>query len=371
MEFCQFLKCIDVWNEGPIKQFQIKHEPLDEIVNKICSVSDRPHNVTDYSSFECSDIFIVRQCEDWIIKEMLLRSGFHRLIKTYNDRMLDGRILKSCGVTMFINSRNSGDFQTSFGNGVINIALAQFCAMKRGMTDIKMVAEGDDALVESGVMDPVLLSKLGFEFSDSVFGYYEGETDFLQKRWINGKIYVNIPKKLSTMWVRNKAKLNHAKQMFILRCMGSSLHHLSPGHPVLCALINRIGRMTASYNTPFKNWFLHIDTWEYRNIDVDNYPKHVEPDIEMRYPIEQGAIGFDPIPIPLQVELENLLNSDKHIIDLQGVLDYTPEIRMYSATGLFATQECEVCPHSSFTDLLSLLAEMMEDPKARRAPVRR
>lgn len=370
MEFCQFLKCIEVWNEGPIKQYQIKHEELPEITRKVCEVSDRPHNVTDYSSFECSDVFIVRACEGWIMKEMLRRSGFDQLIKTYNERMEDGRILKSCGVKMFINSRNSGDFQTSFGNGVINIALAHFCAMKKGIKEIKMVAEGDDALVESGVMDPDLLNKVGFEFSDSIFGSYEGDTDFLQKRWMDGKIYLNIPKKLSTLWVRNKAHLNIHKQLFLLRCMGSSLHHLSPGHPILCALVNRIGRLTASYRTPFKNWHLHLDLWEHRYIDVDNYPRHVEADESMRANVAQGAIGFDPIPIPLQVELENLLNSSKQIIDLEGVLDYTPEIKMYQAAGRFEPEYSD-CPDTSYSNLVAFIKATIAEPAARRAPVRR
>jgi hypothetical protein len=367
-QYCQFMKVVDVWNEGPIKEYQIKHEDMETMVRKVMEVQNRPHCVTDYSSFECSVIGAIRECEDWLILTLLQKAHLYKTARCYEERVVSGRYLKSNGVTVFINSRNSGDFHTSFGNGVINLAIGQFQSFKKTGKLCKMVVEGDDAVIEKGIMDEQETSKLGFKFSEDVYGNFPGDTDFLQKRWIDGKMYLNIGKMMSTFWVKNKANLKRDKQMFILRCMGSSLHFLSPGHPVLCSIVNRIGRLTRSYNKPFKNWFMHINLYEYKYIDVDNYPREVKPDDTMRAEIEKGAIGFPPIPIPLQIELEKMIESADHM-DLQDVLRNYENINMYMLSDNTKNIYTRDTLEGSGLDLHEEVAEILNDTESFDLPV--
>lgn len=348
----QFLKVVDRWNDTSIKQYQIKHEEMGDMIKKIQDITDQHHNITDYSSFECSVIGVVRACEDWLILELLKKAGLDRARKSYKKRVCKGRYLKNQGVTMFINSRCSGDYHTSFGNGCINIAIAMFCAKMQGVEG-SIIAEGDDGITPAGVMNVDITSKLGFSFSEDILGHYPGDADFLQRRFRDGKIYLNIAKTLSVFWVKNKANLGHSKQMFILRCMGSSLHHMSPGHPVLCSIVNRIGRLTSSYRTPFKNWFLHINLYEFRYTDVDNYPRHVVADDSMRSAIAEGALGFPPIPIIVQQELERMIDKPGRV-DIGCLLDDYPQIALMKASC-----NLENTLDNATTDSVSLLFETL------------
>lgn len=306
MECCQVVKLIDAWNHGGFKQFQVKDMTPEDMIEKIQSLSDTKHVVTDYSAFESSIDNRIRLIEVYALVRLALRAGFFRTAQSILDHCWKTRELKSKWGSFIINTRCSGDFWTSFGNGVVNVSLMAFCAHRKGITNFRMIAEGDDGLIPEEVADPETVTRIGIKFSSTLAGTREGDCDFLKCRWVGGRRYLNVPSTLAkTLWVKGVARLKKSKQMFILRCMGNSLYHLSPGHPVLTALVNRIGRETAGH-TPFKNYTRYLDRW--KNLNHAEIPlHHVLVDESMRETVAQGATGFLPIPVDVQKELEESL----------------------------------------------------------------
>lgn len=367
---CQMAAVIERWNLGEFSKFQVKEKTVEEMIRMITEASDQEHCATDYSSFEASVMGEIRQIENYVIRRLLYKAGFSNTLSCF-DKYVDGpRILKSNGVTMEIDSRCSGDPHTSMGNGIVNVCINAFCVYK-ALTKLghdssiiqrlhpyevnfDMVAEGDDALISSHIPIVELITSLGFSFSTAVRGNYEGDCDFLRKRWIDGKCYLNVARHLNVFWVKNKANLSQGKLLFLLRCMGCSLHYLSPGHPIICSIVNRIGTMTSGV-MPFKNWFLHLDLYKYIEVDIDKYPSHVEPDESMRRPIAEGALGFPPIPIPIQIELERIFEHDPAMYIGELLSDYE-EVRCYEST-LYEYSDVPTMPSESVLNVLMSLLQ--------------
>lgn len=327
---CRILAVVERWNQGPFGRFQVKDMDPKEMIERITEVSDKPHTVTDYSSFESSIMGKIRVIENFVITSLLAKAGMTETLRDFEHYVSGPRELRSNGVTMHIDSRCSGDPHTSCGNGIINVCIAAFCASKKGIplhTDF-IIAEGDDGITPAGLADEQLISTIGFKFSDNVSGMYCGDTDFLRRRWINGKVYLNIGRSLSVFWVKLRSQLSRPKQLFILRCMGCSLHHMSPGHPVLFAIVNRIGIETARAKK-FDNWFLHIDMYKWPDFNIDSYPQNVVCDESMRAEVALGAIGFPPIPIHDQILLERNFMYDREIY-IGDKLSHYDEVMAYA-----------------------------------------
>jgi hypothetical protein len=341
---CRILAVVDRWNRGPFSRFQVKDMDPAEMIQKIMEFSDRAHTVTDYSSFESSITGRIRVIENFVIESLLAKAGMHETLRDFRNYVFGPRELRSHGLRLQIDSRCSGDPHTSCGNGIINVCIAAFCASKSNV-DLNtefIIAEGDDGITSTGLIDIDIVKRVGFKFSESVSGFYCGDTDFLRRRWINGKVYLNIGRAMSVFWVKAKANLTKDKLLFLLRCMGCSLHHMSPGHPVLYAIVKRIGLETQKAKK-FNNWFLHIDMYKWPDFDVDNYPMDVECDVTMRDEIALGAIGFPPLSVSTQIELENifLTSPDMYIGDrlnhyddvlcyVQSLVDNESQTSIYS-----------------------------------------
>lgn len=351
---CRMLEVIERWNQGPISKFQIKDLTPADMVSKIVEASDRPHCVTDYSSFESSIMGKIREIENFVLMSLLAKAGMTDTLRAFEEYIVGPRVLKSHGVSMVIDSRCSGDPHTSCGNGIVNFCIAAFCAFKKGLdiNQIMALFEGDDGLIDRDIPDVTLINKIGFDFSSSLMGLYVGDTDFLRRRWMNGKAFLNIGRSLSVFWVKNKANLRLEKQKFILRCMGCSLHYMSPGHPVLFAIVNRIGRETTGVKK-FDNWFLHIDMYKWPDFDVDNYPQNVLCDESMRDEVAMGAEGFPPIPTSTQIELERIFMFDEHM-NIGDRLNHYEDVLCY-VSSLIGNSDQRSIYSESMIELLRIL----------------
>lgn len=322
IELCQILVLIDRWNHGPFSRFQVKDLTPAEMAAKISEFTRLPHVTTDYSSFECFQDFFIRLIENTCLLRMCERAGFSATARAFRTHVFNtkkGRKLHTRWGIFKIFSRCSGDFWTSFGNGLLNACLVAYSAhVNCGLTLEQLVmgsliVEGDDGLTRPEYVDESLMRKLGTKFSMQINGTKPGDCDFLRSRWIDGKRYLSVGKCFSVFSVKRAAQLKRSKQMFLLRCMGNSLYHLSPGHPVLTAMVNRIGRETAGFSS-FKNYAKFLDL--YRGIeqyDGKDVPREVAVDETMRFEIARGAIGFPPIPVWLQLELERTILHDTPI----------------------------------------------------------
>ena len=227
-------------------------------------------------------------------------------------------------------------------NGVVN-AMINFYEIneKYGTVDlgsIKLVVEGDDGLKEKVGNEEEICSKLGFSFSDAVEGKTVGDVDFLRCRWFDGFKLLNVARCLKVLWVTTDKKIKPKRILSILRCSALSLHYMSPGHPILTPLIERIGKITSGLkaNKGFENSALY-KTIKFKLGFVPDYtkpfPKMVVND-EMRPHIAMGAVGFPPIPIEQQLAIEKQF-SEANIIQLFGVLDEYSEIEQYEDLHFF------------------------------------
>lgn len=328
-ELCPCMILIDRWNHGPFSKFQIKDMSVADMIDKIVELSDRPHMVTDYSSFESSISMEIRKLENTVLIKLCERAGFSRLRRFVYEFYCRGRTLTTKYGQFYIESRCSGDFVTSFGNGIVNVCLSAYSAYKRGVP-LKMIAEGDDGLMASEIAHPDLLGTLGFTFSESLMGTRPGDCDFLRSRWVDGKRYLNICRMLRVFWVTDANELRRSKKLYLLRAAANSLYHLSPGHPVLTAAVNRILRLTAGHSN-FKTSMYHLDKWHGLNYGEVGI-KRIEVDESMRALIAEGAIGFPGISIVNQLALEHALEfEDTMFIGdiLNEYEDFQPYVKSY------------------------------------------
>lgn len=336
VEFCQFTRLIDRWNDGPFREYQVKHMTPAEACAKVIKAQTRAHWVTDFSSFESSIDDKMLELERYAVLQLCSKTHFSRTKRAYTKFALKPRLLKQKKVKMFIATRNSGDITTSFGNGLISACVFHYVSKRMGVP-FKFLGEGDDGITDlldknvGGKTSLQIVEELGFKLSSEVSGTKVGDTDFLSKRyWKDGSLMLNVGKTLNVFWVKNKCALRRAKKLFILRCMASSVHHMSPGHPILWALVERIGRETSGINK-FRNWRNHLGFEEQLFMpDYDSkFPRNIEVNEELRIPIAEGAIGFPSIPIIVQLELERIfLHED--IMLISSVLEKYEVVLTYA-----------------------------------------
>jgi len=321
-ELCYLANISDSWYAGPIADYQVKHMNPQDMIEKIRQAQDKPHCVTDYSAFESSITADVRRIEMHLLHTMCEKAGYFFTSRTLSELHLDlGRTIHQAGVRLLLNTRCSGDYWTSLGNGVVAICLMRFCHHRNNLTsDFVMLAEGDDGLVPIEVPNVEELARLGFKFSSETSGTRPGDTDFLRSLWEKRR-WLNIGRVLSKIfWVKGNGKLKRSKQMFLLRSMALSLHYLSPGHPVLWAVVKLIEKKTRGY-VAFKSAALFLDGW--KEWDLSGKFPEVRVCEEMRARVAEGADGFPPLCITAQKVLERRLLSGN--LNTIGILQDYPD----------------------------------------------
>lgn len=320
---------MQAWAHGPFSKYQVKGMTTQEMLEKIVSVSNRPHCVTDMSAFESSITKSVRQLENHVMVRLCEKAGYLRTKAYLLNLVSDGRFLHVPWGVLWIVTRCSGDFWTSFGNGIVNVCLNAYCAHKKGL-EFSMIAEGDDGLISSDIPCTDILHDLGFKFSSEIKGEREAQCDFLRSLWaLEGRI-LNVPRCMQSLWLKKACYLRRSKQLFLLRCVGQSLHHLSPGHPILWALVERIGMETSGASS-FKNHTDYLDMWKYLP-NMGKYPVGIVINESLRPLLAVGTHGFPPISICDQLVLEDRLLNDRDIF-LGRLLDDYPE--------MIASQACK------------------------------
>ena len=327
VELNQLCTLFDSWNSGDFGKFQVKHMTQEEVVDKVCQFTDRPHAVTDFSSFESSIIDAIRDIERHAMIELMKRSGYHKVLRDFLDFEKRGFDLDYAPSCYSFSSRCSGHYWTSFANGVVNVTLAAYlCYVKELKLDI--IAEGDDGIVPLCNLDTQFMELLGFKISSEMSGNRPGDNDFLRSRWVEGKRYINVGRVLSgSFWVRKGAQLRPAKQKYILRCMAMSVWNLSPGHPVLWAFCKRVFRLTSG-SRDFKGSEKYLNHWGVGK--EESYTKKigvVEVDESMRSVVAEGGNGFPPITVGEQLWLEEqLLNFSEPDVYIGRMLNDYPDI---------------------------------------------
>lgn len=317
IEQCPVLLLIDRFNHGPMSRFQVKDLSPEDMRRNIEIATDRRHNVTDYSSFEASVDVEVREIERFALLRLAERANFNNTAAALRRHGFGYRLLKVKWGVFRIGSRCSGDFWTSFGNGLVNLCLLAYCAHKRGVSpDIffshpKAIVEGDDGITPSEYPDGDILTSLGFKYSSEFAGFNPGDCDFLRSLWVDGHKILNVGRALKIFYCKRAARLKRSKQLYLLRCAALSLYHSSPGHPVLTSVVNRILKETVSVR-PFRNYLKYLDTHN-RCFDELKTREPIRVNEDMRKWLAKGAVGFPAVSINIQLELEHRITHDTAI----------------------------------------------------------
>jgi len=311
------------WYAGDIKKHQIKHYSSSEVAEIVCKHMDKKFSVTDFSAFESSITASVRELEGHVLLSLAEKWNFP-LFKDAYIKYTDGyrRIYSKSGV-LLMSTRCSGDPWTSMGNGIVNVSLGAWCSHLDGKdpTKLEMIAEGDDGLIAQGTLNPVELQDLGFKFSSEVEGSRPGDADLLRSLWEDDKRYLDIGRAINCLWVKRAANLRPAKQKYLLRCAGLSMHYLAPGHPILFELVNKIGFLTKD-SSDFKGSAKYLDTWGKEEVDFKgSYPRGVKVDESMRARVEQGAVGFPPITRADQLTFERRIREADGVVYIGNILE--------------------------------------------------
>jgi len=303
--------CINVLHQlygTKMKDFQIKNMSEEEKVQVIMNHSRNGCMVTDASAFESSVFDKIRDVEDYCMKKLCERVGAPDLYDDYRRYVMGYRVLRTKWGVFACCTRDSGDFWTSAFNGIVMLTLVYYECKKSGRPFTALV-EGDDGLAPLGSMSSSSVKELGFSFSSELYGTRPGDVDFLKARWAGGNKYLMIGRSISQMlWIKKAAHLTRGKQLFLLRMAALSCYHNSPGHPVISALISRILRETRHVKE-FKGYLRYVDTWKGSRINT-KIPDVIQVKEEMRALIAGGAVGFPPMPISTQLELERMFTHD-------------------------------------------------------------
>lgn len=328
IELAELCTIFDCWNEGPFGKFQVKHMSVDDVIAKIVRATDRAHAVTDFSSFESSITDAIREIERFTIRSLICRFGNMRLLRDYDDFERRGFSLKAKGARYLFTTRCSGHYWTSFANGLVNVCVANYCATMMG-SEVDILAEGDDGIVPVSNLDVDMIGKIGFSISSELQGTQPGDNDFLKSRWVDGKRYLGVARALGVLWVKNTANLKRSKELHLMRCSALSLHHMSPGHPVLWAVCKRILLETQRQHRPFKGAEKYLKRWAWLKESVDEAPVVVASmcaDESMREVVARGGNGFPPISIAEQLALEERLLGEVNGFYIGNIMNDCPEI---------------------------------------------
>ena len=314
IETCQIMKIIHAWCASPFSKFQVKNLLPDEFVNKIQSFTTSPHIVTDYSSFEASVSGAIRKLEHFFVRSLCKRAGLEKTLLSYEKNFVKARTLNCKAGKFRINSRCSGDFMTSVGNGLQNICLSAYSHYKNfgDLSTFQIIAEGDDGLIREKTVNMNTLVDLDFSFSSSLTGSSPGDVDFLRCRWVRDCCLVNVGRAMKNVfWVKPKTQVGPAILLQLLKCMAMSLNAVSPGHPILYEVVNRIGRATVDVVLTHSTLVHHFNWYKMKDFKLDvGCPTNQVCNENLRGLVATGAKGFPPISIPVQLELERRLRDD-------------------------------------------------------------
>lgn len=382
------------WNLGPVSQWQVKGLHISEIIKKVQLMLDRHASSTDYSSFEASITQIIRQMENYVMLGLCRRAGFVDLPSRLESLINDKRVLERPGLKFEIHSRCSGHPWTSVANGIVAIFIYHFCAVENGFLALQkdvrgmhdswfsqwitahagmydgnvdlpvvapfLISEGDDTLAPFGHMTEKLVRQVGFRYSEAKHTVYGADGKFLCKNYERDLVYLNFVKVLISMFqVKCRTRLKYSKYMAILRNMALSVHHQSPGHPVLWAACARVEFFTRGY-LPFKGMEKYVANWHGDEQFIGCKFPTMQVNEEMRNHVANGCKDWPGLNIAEQIAIEQQFLDFQHPVYVGSMLNHFEEMhvsQLAAKRSLNFERDNEPLQQSAI-DYIELMAEL-------------
>lgn len=258
-----------------IEQVVFKHPAFIKYV----PVSDRPKYIesylyrvgakvvaTDFSSFEAQFTKeMMENCEDVLYEYMLSKTPGYREFLELKTHINGTNVIDNKYFTLELEAtRQSGEMNTSLGNGFSNLMFMLYICEQYGCTNIRGVVEGDDGLF---VMDnepptPAYFAKFGLVLKAEY-------VDDISSASFCGIIYhssdliplTDVRKVLATTgwYTGSKWMMKSNKLLAILRCKALSVYHQYNGCPVLTSFALAIIRKTMHLHKASKDWVMRGD----------------------------------------------------------------------------------------------------------------
>jgi hypothetical protein len=317
IECCPTHGLLKVWKLGEVSRYQTKGLSAESTQRMIAEVTHSCHMVTDHKSFEQAFRQWLLDCVDRKLIDRLCDKFGWLTTKRMNHKHFSGKsLIYTVAGTLALFSRPSGFPTTSDGNGLGNIVIVVYLfvchypnlTVKTILRLIRMIAEGDDGVlnVTWGVPNLDPLRSVGFKLSLEVLGSRPADADFLRSLWDGTHRCLNVARSLKVLWIKGSGVpgMRRSKRLALLRCSANSLHHLSPHHPILGALIDWIGTQTR-HCRPFKRMERYLDDWKgERELGMTGFPREYKVNESLRPILARGCSEFPGIPISIQVMLE-------------------------------------------------------------------
>lgn len=216
---------------------------------------------TDHSSFEAAiNLETRRACELQLLTHMFKKHPNFKTLKNVLSNVLGRRnLLRSRKVRVKgLDARMSGDNHTSLGNGFTNIMAILFAVYtlygEKGIDEVSVVVEGDDALVDDGMFDRHAPRRIaqemvrnGFEIKMEI-GPATSEVGFCQLLVdVDSRVAIGDPSKILVNfgWTRRQyAFSSGATLRALMRAKALSYLSLYPACPIVAPFMWRVVELT-------------------------------------------------------------------------------------------------------------------------------
>lgn len=139
-----------------IKSIPVRQRPM--YIIKMVVGPGRRYLTTDFTSFEANFTnFIMRNCENALIRHVFKDHPLFDKVDWLCRSIENRQVCKSkLGYSMEVDAtRMSGEMSTSLSNGFSNLMFMKFVFHQLGVSDLRIVVEGDDAIMSIPVDAPV------------------------------------------------------------------------------------------------------------------------------------------------------------------------------------------------------------------------
>lgn len=239
-----------------IKSVPVRLRPM--YITKMVGGPGRRILTTDFTSFEANfTSFIMRNCENALIRHVFKNHPLSKKVEWF-CRSIEGRQVcdSKLGYSMEVDgTRMSGEMSTSLSNGFSNLMFMKYIFATLGVTDLRIVVEGDDAImsIPSDAPVPTIdhFAQLGLKVKLE-------EHDTLATASFCGIIFaeedmINITQPIAAvveMNILNEkcAPMRVSKKMSFLKSKAMSAKYQYNGCPIVDAYASWILRETARYD---------------------------------------------------------------------------------------------------------------------------
>ncbi len=324
-----------LYHDPILSRWMIKGNTPDELFDKMSNIITWSFRSQDISGFEKGITHELRNpLENRLIAFAFRSMGLHeeaeyflRFVGAKGKGRRGARKVSHKFFIVYLFIRCSGDFWTSLGNGLVNINIiltghrlknaGRYASIEHWWCDasvLNFVTEGDDGnMLLKDFFDVASGLRMAYSIAEESHG--PGGADFLKRvhfpfRDAFGQPFamLNVLRSIrSCNFVTTKTSKT-SKILWLWRAKALSLLYLSPGHPILWALVERIGQLTSGLSA-YKGWEKDFEAkWQSLPLDASAISKRFpnpRPTVEMRAALHYSTNAGSPaIDVSEQLLLE-------------------------------------------------------------------